>query len=375
MEKNLTCTLSGLLNSFTALDVVSLIHDNGKSGQLKVFNKKIQKQVFFQEGEVVFASSNLKDDRLGESLVRWGRLNMDQLDAASKEITPIKKLGKVLVECNFMTPGQLWMGVKNQVEEIFYSVLKMKKGDFAFFEGNPQLDNIVRLSRSVRSLILEGVRNIDELKIFVEKVIGRDTVFITFNTPSDMNLTDVEKELLEYIDGKKPVRQILKESSTTPFVTFKALSDLMLAKVIMPRDLLSGVFGSSKKLKEYEKQLNLEVEEQTSTKEDPISSLFQKYNPVFREIDCIMTDCGVDLKTDLKEYFSELQCPFAGFMDQVEWHKGGGFNEELLKDLPFEQLKRAFEDLLFFLLFKSQDYLPKDISNSLIKILQDAGLD
>src|SRR5262245_49349556 len=44
-----------------------------KSGDLHIRSGKLAKTIFFDHGRIVFAASNLRKDRLGESLIALGR--------------------------------------------------------------------------------------------------------------------------------------------------------------------------------------------------------------------------------------------------------------------------------------------------------------
>src|SRR5262245_28374048 len=54
-----------------------------RSGDLQVRSGGIVKMVFFDNGQIVFAGSNLKEDRLGEALVSLGQITDAQFDRAS----------------------------------------------------------------------------------------------------------------------------------------------------------------------------------------------------------------------------------------------------------------------------------------------------
>jgi hypothetical protein len=54
-----------------------------RSGDLQVRSGKIVKTLFFDRGRLVFAASNLKKDRLGESLVALGRITDEQFNKAA----------------------------------------------------------------------------------------------------------------------------------------------------------------------------------------------------------------------------------------------------------------------------------------------------
>jgi len=392
-----SCTLKGNLRSFSILHVVTLLHDVGKTGRFMVEfraqEKTVQKTLFLDKGEVVFAASNLTEDRLGECLLRLGRISKDQFDKASKILmeNPGSKLGKILVEYQFVTPGQLWTGVKNQVEHIFLSVLQIKEGHFTFVEGKTNPPAVVRLPHSVRDLILQGVQRIDELKIFAEKIINRDSTFEKVQpAPKSFKAGDIERELLTLIDGQKKVRDILLLSSSSAFVTFNVLSKLMLGKIIQLKKAgkpAAEAVAPAPKPPENPVPIVAPVEKPTSGSAEKgpedLFGLFHKNNQAYVEIQKCLIEKQVDLTKDLQEYFSDSTSPYFRWFEGQRWLPQGGFDPGLFftrvsadgENFSLAVLSQALEDLLFFLLFKAQGVLVKNESDLLMQKIEEIQRD
>ena len=62
--------LSADVRAFSLADLLQLVHASGKSGFLLFEHADCAKSVYLHAGEVVFATSNQRIDRLGESLLR-----------------------------------------------------------------------------------------------------------------------------------------------------------------------------------------------------------------------------------------------------------------------------------------------------------------
>jgi hypothetical protein len=159
--------LSADVGSFSLADVLHLLHASSKSGFFIFENGDHTKSVYLHRGEVVFATSNQKFDRLGECLVRSGAITSEQFNEAMKFYTPSSHFGKILVERDFLTSRELWSGVKLQVEEIVRSLFAYESGSVLFWEGEIRPDNVVRLSLPTRRLIAEGLKRRDELLRFL----------------------------------------------------------------------------------------------------------------------------------------------------------------------------------------------------------------
>ena len=159
--------LSADVRAFSFADVLHLLHASAKSGFLFFEHHDHAKSIYIHRGEVVFAASNQQVDRLGEVLLRLSVITPEQFREAKAAYSPHAKFGRVLVERGFLSPRELWAGVKAQVEEIVRSLFAYGAGQVLFWEGEVRPDNVVRLSLPTRKLIAEGLRRRDELLKFL----------------------------------------------------------------------------------------------------------------------------------------------------------------------------------------------------------------
>lgn len=155
------------VRAFPLPDVFAWIQAAGKSGLLLFTHEDHAKSVWVHRGELVFAASNQRIDRLGHSLVRSGAITLEQLRDAERNFRRGERFGKVLVERGLLTPRELWTGLQRQVEEIVRSLFSYPGGLAYFWDGDVQPDNVVRLNLSTQQLVKEGVRWREELRRFV----------------------------------------------------------------------------------------------------------------------------------------------------------------------------------------------------------------
>jgi hypothetical protein len=167
MPRDRDLVLSCDVRAFSLADLLSLVHRAGKSGYLLFEFQNEEKAVYLSRGEVVFAESNLRADRLGDCLLRAGLLDQDQLELAESRYHPETRFGKIVVELGILTPRDLWNGVKSLVEEIVRSLFSYTAGWIHFWEGEIEPDNVVRLSLPTNRLIGEGLARRDELLMFL----------------------------------------------------------------------------------------------------------------------------------------------------------------------------------------------------------------
>ncbi len=150
--------LAGAVEAFGIAEVVAFLNMAEQTGVLEFrFPGEVVKRLHFDRGEIVFATSSLREDRLGESLLRAGRITRAQLDIAARAITPANKLGKILVEMGCLTPRELFGAVRRQVEEIVESLFDFDRGRFVFTAGLPEGGTRLRLSSPTREFIVAAI--------------------------------------------------------------------------------------------------------------------------------------------------------------------------------------------------------------------------
>ena len=139
-------------------DVFAVLNLLKKSGLLVIEHTGALKQIWWQEGEVVFAASSSPTDSLGEFLVRHGRITRAQAETAFAQAGVGRRQGRVLVEMGLITPRQLWWAVRNQVLEIIYALFNWKTGHFRFFDGEVLAEEKIQLAVSAANLKAERAR-------------------------------------------------------------------------------------------------------------------------------------------------------------------------------------------------------------------------
>jgi len=219
--------LAADLAVFTPQEVFAWLERTGKSGLVQITHREHAKSVWLHRGEVVFASSNQRVDRLGECLLRAGVLNLEQLREAERCFAPPARFGKVLVERGFLTPRELWNGVKYQVEEIVRSLLLYRAGRVGFTEGEVQPDNVVRLALPTRRLVAEGVQRGEELRKFL-KVLESERVELAAAPAADANLARSERALLEAVRSEPRFGPLCERLGVEPEAAARSIQLLRL---------------------------------------------------------------------------------------------------------------------------------------------------
>jgi tetratricopeptide (TPR) repeat protein len=149
----------GSLSAVPLAEVLRRIALEERSGDLQVIAGRTIKSIYFDRGFVVLAASNLKTDRLGESLIERGRISRQELAMAIMLMkTSRRKIGQALVQAGVMSEEELGRAVALQVNRIALSLFKVKDGIYSFDERPTNIPVQLMVSLSIYRILLEGIR-------------------------------------------------------------------------------------------------------------------------------------------------------------------------------------------------------------------------
>ena len=213
--------------AFPLPELLNLIHAAAKSGFLFFEDESHTKAVYLHHGEVVFATSNQNADRLGECLLRMGVITAEQLSEARAAYTPQTQIGRLLVDRGFLTPRELWNGVKLQVEEIVRSLFSYGSGTVCFWEGEVRPDNVVRLSLPTRRLIGEGLKRRDELLKYLAWLEDPGVRIAATARPA-ASLSGAERAVVQALQGDDRFASLYRRAELDPLSCARTLQLLGL---------------------------------------------------------------------------------------------------------------------------------------------------
>jgi hypothetical protein len=180
----------------------------------------VEKSVRVQEGRLVFAHSSSRDDRLGEVLLRQGRITLHQYVAAGRAISKGKRLGTVLVEQGALDARSLVQSVVEQTQEIIYSAFQWTEGIYHLTDAAEAVESIT-LRLSTPDVILEGVRRVDAWSRIEKGVGGLDARYVRtpdYEQALDQMTLSLEKlSLLTALENEQDLGTICRTSTLPHF--------------------------------------------------------------------------------------------------------------------------------------------------------------
>lgn len=226
---------TGVLQPSSAGSLSSLMYKNlllgliqdGWTGTLHVDTSHGIKKVFFFHGQIIFASSSIIDDRLGEILYREDRISIEQLTFAASQVTKTKRFGQILVSKGGMTNQQLWNSLVAQVQHIVRSTFMVSQIYFEMEEGGDPPAAEIAMTTSSKEMVQE---------MFAYGVGFRS--FLEYLTPNSRIIPRQEKrevqqaqlpmgtflgDFMEMISSKPTIDQILNASKLIDIYTIAAI--------------------------------------------------------------------------------------------------------------------------------------------------------
>jgi hypothetical protein len=238
--------LEGTIKDFGLPDIFQLIGLQRKTGLLTLKHEQDQVTVFFENGMVVNADSASKrlEDRLGNVLVKQGKLSRERLeDALTTQRQTLQRLGHILAASSAITTRDLRDALSVQVAQIVFRVFRWRDGRYQFNAADTvdyDRENFVPMSTDF--ILMEGIRMVDEWPIIEKKIPSMDIVFKPAVDPNSIEvgggaeeeggserkrsaasssnkirLTPEEERIFRKVDGTQTVQGIIDSVGTGVF--------------------------------------------------------------------------------------------------------------------------------------------------------------
>jgi hypothetical protein len=222
----------GILSTTTLPGLMYSILRRKETGVLTLTGDTSEKSIYIHSGRPVFATSNDRDDRLGQIFFKAGLVSLEglmgSLERAAEEG---KRLGTVLVEQGLIQPHDLVEGVRNQVRNIVCSLFLWTRGRYRYRPGDLPTDEVITLKLSAGNTILEGIRRIDSWERIWEAVGDLDMRYQTApgleDMSRDLTLSLEEWTLLSHCERPVSLRELCRTSSVNDFEICRLLWALL----------------------------------------------------------------------------------------------------------------------------------------------------
>jgi len=366
--------IRGTLEESSLPELLRSVTRSRETGVLNCEIYEYQKAIYILDGQIIFASSNNADDRLGESLLRNDRIPLRPLQIASKMVKPGKRLGSILVNMNVLTPEELVEGVRNQVKDIIHSLFKVTKGQYELALRDVNTHEMILLNMSTEDIIFDGVKSINSWTR-ISKGIGTLQHKMVPSAEAaklilNLSLETEEQHLFSLCEkGQFTIEEICTMSYMSNFETCKHLWAFMMV----------GVLESVEPQEMKDQPTIISPRIVSADKEYEFHDLVENYNSLYSHIydyafervedqaEAIATKAMDQVKVSAPDLLRNLKLDTYGRLD----------SDSLMRNIPvidedgkMEDVAGTLEEILYALLYEVGSYFGPDHQQKLLAEIQ-----
>ncbi|HZJ65066.1 MAG TPA: DUF4388 domain-containing protein [Kofleriaceae bacterium] len=238
--------LRGDLRVVPLAEVLQLLDLQEQSGVLTVERSGARVGIFFRRGRVDQAIADGVPDEffLGRFILDADLMKRADFEAfLETRATNPKLIGRQLVELGHLSDADLKNCMTRQSSELIYEILRWRHGRFRFAAGAELPPNVIdaALGLDVEAVLMEGYRRVDEWHLIERAIDNFDIVFLrNEDSVAQMGrgrLTRDELTVLELVNGKNTIKDIIRKSRMGSFEVSKMLYRLLSIKLVRRRVL------------------------------------------------------------------------------------------------------------------------------------------
>jgi hypothetical protein len=219
--------------------LLAAFHSTKETGELGLMKGQVKKIIYFEGGMPVFALSNLVADRLGQFLVRAGKIDEETLKQAADEAATTKqRTGDVLILMGALTEEERLYYVGQQIKSILYSLFAWEEGAYTLSFQARARKEAIKLDIHPANLIMRGIKKLYKPER-LRRLLPEGSKPIPCQDPS-FNLSDVELQaweahLLPKTDGLKTVSELVRLSGKPENEVLGTLAGLTALRILKLR--------------------------------------------------------------------------------------------------------------------------------------------
>lgn len=189
-------------------EILATIERYRVPGALSVVRGNAHRRIYLDNGVVVFATSDEREVRLGNYLIRHGTLPEDAVHSAEARLAGDGiRLGQILLRLELLDQATLEAAVADQVREILWGAFDWDEGEVVFEVGAARADETVRIDLPIAEVIVEGIRRAANVRRFVDRLgSGHAVLEQAEGALAPGVFTPDEIALRGLVDGRTPVQ-------------------------------------------------------------------------------------------------------------------------------------------------------------------------
>ena len=231
--------ISGNLKTMDLAEILQWLSQGQKTGTLVIDGPKVAKRIFFRDGVIISSASSDPKEYLGHFLCSHGYISEEEVNAAiARQKQEKKLLGQILVGMELVTEAQLQELLQLKAEEAIYDIFTWDEAEFEFLDDELPEETMVQMRLDVQWIVLEGSRRKDEWLRIREWVPSPLAVPVLIYDISEVEMEEVDRRILEWVDDDRTVEEISEGAQTNLFLIAQTIAQYVeqgILKVVRPR--------------------------------------------------------------------------------------------------------------------------------------------
>ena len=226
----MTKPTKGQLAQKPVAELIREIGEASASGALRLSRDRAKAVVYFENGDVAFAASNIRVHRLVEFLKRTGILDESAADSLAPQATDDEVLN-LLVQSRRIRADRVGTIRANHVGEVLRGVLLWTDGDWQF-DPRVRIAGDTRVAIDVRRLLLESTRHLPATYLSSRFADTSEQLELAQANGQHPSLLPAEAFVLSRINGPTTVNELLSVSGMNEEETLQSLYALAICGVV-----------------------------------------------------------------------------------------------------------------------------------------------
>ena len=219
-------SLTGNLRTMDLPDILQWISTGRKTGTLHVERRSVHKRIVFKDGVIHSSTSNDPRESMGQFLIRDRHVTEQQLfRALLRQETEGRLLGAILVGDGVLTEEAVRKSLESKAEETIYNLFLWDEGKFEFKDGELPDNILVHVEMGVTSVIMEGIRRVDEWRRIKDVFPSMATTFRVLSPGQGLE-DAAERQAVTLAGAGKMLSEMSLEMRRSEFETASLVLDL-----------------------------------------------------------------------------------------------------------------------------------------------------
>lgn len=218
--------MNGRLSEHPLAELISEISEKGISGALRVEHERAKAVVYFEEGNLVYATSNLRIHRLAEYLRQQG------IGGAVNEAASDTALAEDLLSKGVLTPAHLNEIMAELIAGVMRVLLLWTDGAWTF-DARARLGESIKTQVATPQLLLEATRRLDLKFASARFPNGKELLSLSTVAHEGLTLQPAEAFLLSRVEAPISIEDLIAVSGLREPDAKQAIYGLVVAGLLL----------------------------------------------------------------------------------------------------------------------------------------------